>query len=414
MRRFLLDKRIPAGKVTLLAAPGGSCKTTWAMGLALHRAIALDYLGLKTSPGATAFVTLEDSTEDLIDKAKVWTRADPRLAGAADKIAIIDVPRMVTVELDERPLEMPTFVTSRFGRHRVEVATVDAIASTIADLKLGIDLIVVETASRWGSGDESNGTAAALISACERLSFKTGAAILLTHHSGKAAKRDRVIDAYVARGASAFGDNARSVLYIGAPNTAKLHAWLGDAPTDEQMDRWLVFSHEKSNFGIKGEDVFLAPRAYRERDADPSLGLTLERVQSPDEQAVRAARNAARERRAGVGRALAAIVERLGADGVEPTERAMRDLPAEERPVAKAKMGAALRDAVRDGLLFDSGRRSKGGVVYEVARSGPGQTETLQAAQAATGSGPAARAPKEAGPGQILARPDGLLPEPLP
>jgi hypothetical protein len=307
---FILDRRIPCGKVAIFAGAGGGGKSSILVGLALARATGRKFLGLDTRPGATLVLSAEDNVTDYLRKVDAWREVYPALS-----------PQDIARNLQILPLvgEDFRFVSGRFGNVRVEIERVDQIAIAARAMVPQPDLIIVETASRFGAGDEnSNESAAALIAACERLASHTGAAVLIVAHVGKTAARESTIDAYSARGASAFVDNARAALVLGTISQDRAKR-LG--LTAEEAENLLVLATPKSNFAPRAGDLVL------ERIETPH-GLVLRPYEGGGmslEEATRASIRQSQERRASNGQRLRTVVENLTASGVMVSFAKLRD-----------------------------------------------------------------------------------------
>lgn len=351
---FLWDRRIPAGKVTILAGAGGTGKSSFLVGLALARATGHPFLGVPTIPGATLFLSAEDSMTDYLRKVDAWRSLYPTLD--AEKISR-------NVSIWEFIGEDFRIVSSRFGEVTANAARVDEIVVGVLSLDPRPDLIVIETASRFGAGDENaNGAAAALIAACERLSEMTSAAILLMTHVGKAAARTATVDAYAPRGASALTDNARSVLVLsdiprGTDSAARAAQERILGRHLDPGEDLLVLAAGKSNFAPRAGHVIV------ERIATP-YGLTMKSIggsrgassQSAEEFKATISRVAADARTARQlqGERLRAIVVELSAAGEVVTARRLREVWADKVGIPVKRILEAADDAVRDGFLLET------------------------------------------------------------
>jgi len=121
------------------------------------------------------------------------------------------------------------------------------------------DFVWFDTASKYNGGEEnSNGDTARFIEALEIIAEITGAAVLVLVHTGKARGEDQ----YAARGASAFSDNARSVLVL-APLEPRVIGQLENPGKAEKAERndVLRLRHTKSNYAAKADDMYFVRQA---------------------------------------------------------------------------------------------------------------------------------------------------------
>jgi len=307
---FIWEARIPAGKVSIFSGAGGSGKSSLLVGFALARACGKRFLGRLTRPGATLVVSAEDTVIDYMRKVDAWRETYPDL----DPTAIArNLKILPLVGWDYR------LVGGRYGGVRVEIERVDRLAVAVRSLDPRPDLIILETASRFGAGDEnSNEAAAALIAACERLADIAQAAVLLVSHVGKSAAKEQYLDAYAARGASAFTDNARSALVLGtlAPDRVKRLAL-----TPDEARNLLLLTCPKPNLAARTADIVL------ER-VETIHGLVLRPFDSggmSDAEAVTASIAVAKIKHAENGRRLREVIVKLTQEGTVVTASLLRD-----------------------------------------------------------------------------------------
>jgi len=190
-QEYIWEYRIPRGSriAGSLSAAGGTGKTSMLMGLGLARAQGKNFLGIKTRPGTTVFLSSEEKAEDYERKVKAWSLNDLSFdyEAVARNLLVIDVVgRGVKLATVER------------GRYQTNQQDVGRLAEVIRARAPGADLVVMETASRLGP-DETNEGHAALVTACEELSGLVGATVLVVGHVSKAAARERTGDAPAGR-----------------------------------------------------------------------------------------------------------------------------------------------------------------------------------------------------------------------
>jgi RecA-family ATPase len=240
-QEYIWEYRIPRGSriAGSVSAAGGTGKTSLLVGLGLARAQGKDYLGIKTRPGRTVFISAEEKAEDYERKLKAWSLNDLSFdyEAVARHLLVIDVVgkglKLATVER---------------GRYQTNQQDVRRLAEVIRARAPGADLVVLETASRLGP-DETNEGHAALVTACEELSGLVNATVLVVGHVSKAAARERSGDAYVGRGGSSLTDNGRfSLTLTRFPTDAGAQKReVGRVVPDAIAERLLVFKSPKVN-----------------------------------------------------------------------------------------------------------------------------------------------------------------------
>lgn len=188
---------ILTGTVAILASPGGSGKSWLALQLAHAVAAAdvpgADVLGLlppAASAGPVLYISLEDPA--VVLRHRLWTCSfhykQEILDACIERLTIQDV---TTSAID---LAQPT-----------HLAALERACS-------GMRLVIIDTLSRAHSVDENDNAAMAnFLRSLEIVAARTGAAILVLHHTRKGAASD---DQEAVRGASAIVNNARCVWYI--------------------------------------------------------------------------------------------------------------------------------------------------------------------------------------------------------
>jgi len=179
------------GTAGMLASPGGSGKSMWALQAlcAVAGGPGADLVGVRPpAQGRALYLCLEDPREVLMHRLfAVGQRFDE------------DTRAQLAENLDVYPLAGLAFDLLK-PRHR------DGIARALD----GVRVAVIDTLSRSHHGDENNnGEMAQLLGGIEWVCARTGSAILLLHHSRKGGVGDGGEAQHAARGASALMDNAR-------------------------------------------------------------------------------------------------------------------------------------------------------------------------------------------------------------
>lgn len=202
-RRWLYGRSVIEGFVSVLVAPGGTGKS------ALIKAEALAMATGKTlfsgdEPTRPSNVWLHNAEDPQVEQLR-------RLAAAQAHHGITDAEIGGRLYMTSgRELQL---CLARMGRDGPEIVpgVVDALVGVVLDAK--IDVLVLDPLGAIHSLPENDNTAVnTLMGALRQVADRTGAAIVLVHHVGKAAGADMgAAGASAARGASAIVDGARVV-----------------------------------------------------------------------------------------------------------------------------------------------------------------------------------------------------------
>jgi hypothetical protein len=172
-REYLVKGLIDKGAFSVIYGPSNSGKTFIALDLAFHIAMGKDWCGKRTKQGSVVYIAAEGGI------------------GIRERLAAI----LLHHEIDYKPdiYIIPTTV-SLCGDEPKHQELIERIAA-IEDIKL----IVVDTLARAIAGGDENSTKdmSELVRNCDIIRQKTGAHIMLVHHSGKDEGRG-------ARGSSAL------------------------------------------------------------------------------------------------------------------------------------------------------------------------------------------------------------------
>jgi hypothetical protein len=181
-----------SGTVGSIVAPGATGKSWLALQIAAAVAGA-DTLDIRPQTGRVLYIASEDPVDVL--HARIYALAS-RLDGA-QRGALIEQLHI-----------WPTLGQSG------DLLDDGRSAADIAQRGEGCRLIVIDTLSRWHSGDENaRADAARVMRRLEQIAATTGAAVLFLHHTSKAAVLDGNGSAQqAARGSSVWVDEARFCL----------------------------------------------------------------------------------------------------------------------------------------------------------------------------------------------------------
>jgi len=221
-REWLLGTRLVRRFVSLLVAPGGVGKSALALASAASLATGRNILDEHVHHSVPAWVL---NLEDPADEVHRRLAALMRLHGIAD------------AELHGRLFlhhgrERRVVLAEREGFGAVAYPDRDAMAAEAS--AHGIGLIVVDPfVKSHGLDENDNVQMDAAATAWGEVADRTGAAVLLVHHTRKAGHGGPELSAEAARGAKSLTDAARSAGILTAMSAAEAEQ-LGVAPAD----RW--------------------------------------------------------------------------------------------------------------------------------------------------------------------------------
>jgi len=206
--KFVLPGLMP-GMVGAIAGPGAAGKTM------LQLQIAIDFALNRAPVGGLFPVAARALRVAFVSGEETEMTCVRRLHAIIDNI----IEPLLPLERPCARAEMASQLDEHFDLYAasgVDVSLLRRGARTpmLKDLRArlhGFDIVFFETLSRMHDGDENSATdMAALVSALEWLAQSTGAAVVVTHHTSKAAEFNNMSDsANAARGSSAFVDNIR-------------------------------------------------------------------------------------------------------------------------------------------------------------------------------------------------------------
>ena len=193
--------------VALVAGAGGTGKTTTLLYEAVQIALGRPVWGCRVvTPGATLFVTAEDSTDVLgarlreIMVALNLSRSDRE--HVLRSIPIVDLTADVQrlAELDAKGnIILTSLADSMVQSYQNE----------------GLVQVIFDPAVSFGPGERLvNDGEQALITASRRIRKGLNCCVRLNHHTGKANARNGALDQYAARGGSALPDGSRMVAIL--------------------------------------------------------------------------------------------------------------------------------------------------------------------------------------------------------
>jgi hypothetical protein len=283
---------LPAGKVCMVASPGGYGKSTLLAYLAVSVATGQPVLGLKpTQPGRVLLCPAEDDRTEVIRRIqraaasmnlaryhKDMLTQNLHLHTVAGSVRLAD---FVRVRIAKPAPDGTERVLERVESEHTELFN-DLLARLNDTTPAGQEwpanehvapwrLVILDPLSRWGGLDNENDNAAATraVEVLELLAkSKHAPAVLVAHHEGKFASKDPNAGADAIRGASALKDGMRWA--------SRLIRYAWDA--DERM--WLLgWVIVKSNTTANNLVVAI------QQDGASMTGTTWDRVSAAIEKA---------------------------------------------------------------------------------------------------------------------------------
>lgn len=233
---------LPVRTVGTIVAPGATGKTQLLLQLAVSRCLGLPALGglfPEAPPESVLFLAAEE--QEVVMRQRLhditnWIVEDG-LFPSRSRADVVE-------ELHDRLKLFP------LSGHDVQLLSEGSYTDSlkrITDLGIGCRLVIADPLRRFHDGDENDsGAMTALVQGFERIAMTTNAAVLVAHHTNKAATLNGQGEAQgAARGSSALTDGVRWQANLSSMSV-KTAAELGISPDDA---RFLVrFDISKSNY----------------------------------------------------------------------------------------------------------------------------------------------------------------------
>ena len=157
--KWLVKDLIPDGGLAVVYGQPKSCKTFWALDMALSIASGKSFHGLETRHGRVTYIAAEGGPARLHERALAWESTHGANLDRAIKWLITE---------------------------RIDLTDGSDVAEFIKGLDGPRDVVVIDTLARCMSGDENvQKDMGAFVAGCDRIREATGAAVLVVHHEGK-------------------------------------------------------------------------------------------------------------------------------------------------------------------------------------------------------------------------------------
>jgi len=228
-----------AGTVGSIVAPGATGKSWLALQLAAQIAAGIDLAGIgEQKRGKALLLAAEDPAPVLWQRLRV-------LAERMD-------------EGEDEDLKESLIIAPTLGQagDLMQPGTADVIAKA----GQGCRLIIIDTLSRWHTGEENErADAAQVMRQLEKIAGATGAAVVFLHHVSKGAALGGLGgEQQASRGSSVWVDEARWVAFLAGMTTEEARG----AGVDEGMRRHFVrFGISKANYCPPRADTWLRREA---------------------------------------------------------------------------------------------------------------------------------------------------------
>lgn len=251
------------GKYTVLAGPGGTSKTMFALSLAAQVVIGKDWAGQKISKGSALLILGEEDRDEVHRRFNAIVKDFSQNEQAQLVRGIRAIPAcgkdLRLVRLNQGNPE-PTGL----GDQVIEMAAQLRMQSEEA-----VRLIVIDHARLVGAGDTNDAShVTELTRVLTSIADRTGAAVLLIGHSPKSVhgKASEELSPADVVGSGAYVDNARSALLMTSLNEADSKKF-GILP--EARLSYARLQVVKNNYGATGTTL------YFKRDHDPDYQVSV-------------------------------------------------------------------------------------------------------------------------------------------
>lgn len=255
---YCVEPLLPRGVVGLLVAEGGAGKTSFGMRMAVSVAGGRQLFDLPTAQGRVVYVACEEQDAGLrrrlykmVQREREKMRQE-KLSPAA--IELFEMNLLTNLTLRSAVGYEMYLISARNG----ETSQTGLVDALLEKLPRPLELLILDPISRLNGAEEnSNSVGTALINAAERIVREAETTVLLCHHTGKAASKDRDTSLYAARGASGFVDAARSSIRLLTADADDVRNFT-NVPMDViEAGNLVQVIHNKSNEGPKAKPFWL-------------------------------------------------------------------------------------------------------------------------------------------------------------
>ena len=228
---------LPKKTVGMIIAPGGTGKSMLSFSIAAGVAAAVNSAGLcgNKKTGKVSIFAAEDPDEIV-------------------KLRLQDF--WATIPPDKRPLIAENLNIYPIIGQPIDLLDGDKTANDIIDAGQGSRLIMLDTLSRFHTGEENERKdAARVMRSLEKIAIETGSAVIVLHHTSKAAVLNGTGDmAEAGRGSSVFTNEARWIAFLKgmSENEANKHGI-----TKDTAKSFVKFGCAKINYAQAFDEIWL-------------------------------------------------------------------------------------------------------------------------------------------------------------
>lgn len=251
-RQWLLKELVVQGKVAAVVAPGGHSKSQWLLQVAVGVATGLPVAN-HWEVGAVGQALVYFAEDDKEEIHRRIYRIQHHLALQGHQ----QFQHTLTSNLRvHSTVGMDTLLTRTSTSGEIERTTIVDRICAEAELMADLKLIVIDPISRFRGGEEnSNEDATRFVEALETIAKRTGATVMVSHHTNKGSyQADGDPSQGAARGASALTDGLRFQMDLRRPSERQLTS-IG--AVKQNAGRYVVATVTKTNYAAIPEPVIL-------------------------------------------------------------------------------------------------------------------------------------------------------------
>ncbi|WP_303809348.1 AAA family ATPase [Sandarakinorhabdus limnophila] len=259
-RAWLLPPYLVAKHYSMLVATGASGKSAIAITMALALLTGReDLLGVKVvRPCRVLLINGEDGHEELVRRIRATClHFGIDLPEIAHRLKVIGARQVPGLTLNR--LQPGGVVADQAGLDKLE----DLIRQS------GADVVILDPLSSFLPGGTNDGASASAVAGrLTEICVSAGCAMLLVHHTSKAAQREGDNDPTAALGSAMWANHARSVLNLRRPTDFEAQA-IGRLPS--AIRDLLVLLHSKANLSRAEDAIFFEMVGVELPNAEPPL-----------------------------------------------------------------------------------------------------------------------------------------------
>jgi hypothetical protein len=255
---YTVKPLLPQRIVSLMVAEGGAGKTTFSLRMALAVAGGRPLFGMEVRQGKVVYIAMEDQGESLRRRVHwIVSREIERMRRDGCQELEIDQYRGA-ITTDFHLVAGVGYELHLVNMVAGQVTQSPVIPALIEKVPRPLELLVLDPMSRLNGAEEnSNAVGTAMINAAERLARELACTVVIPHHTGKGAAKDKDSTMYAARGASAFVDAARSSIRLIAVDPDRAKDFENVPPEVIARGDLIEVIHNKCNDGPKAKPFFV-------------------------------------------------------------------------------------------------------------------------------------------------------------